>query len=680
MTALNSPVVLRKGIKRIVQIDNDKHKMLVSLAQMSRNHYRSIQPAKYVMLLLLFCFNLSAVAKKSEDNKIPKIKSDKDQLTELIDIAWDFIGVDSDSVLYYLEQAADIIHMPDSELKADYYNALGLACWFAGKPMEAREAFSETLKLNPEKTNITQRVVAHNNLGMILTTLGKMTEARENLEKALELDELLENHSGVAKSMYDLARLHMQMGHNTLALNYIIQTIDIQKSESDTWRLLRSLNMLGNIYFASELSDNAVEAYRQSHALAKQQMDYAAMSTAYNNISAIYSGKNGNFDSTLYYAEKGLELARQHNYQEVRPILNANIARAYQRKGDIEEALMFFRKSLSDADKLKSKYTLSELLLNFASAHQANGQIDSAKYYLDQSLHIASEGQIKPIMKRAYMRKASIDSIENRLNDYILHFHKGLSIRDSLRQENNQAKIAELMIINEVEKKSAEIDNLRIENEWNRKLLIIGLIVSFLIMSILVFIALFIRNRKTIVHQKLMLHEKENEQYKTRMEKMVLEGKLKEKEMERMNLESEMREQELVYKSLQHANLLVINQSIKDKLSPYQFRFTRKKDQEAFANDLKSLCREAARDPLSEFETMFTQMHDSFYEKLLKVDDGFSRSELQMCALLRMNLPSKEIANMLNLSVSRVDQTRHQIRKKLNLDSNQSLTGHLILI
>jgi len=71
-------------------------------------------------------------------------------------------------------------------------------------------------------------------------------------------------------------------------------------------------------------------------------------------------------------------------------------------------------------------------------------------------------------------------------------------------------------------------------------------------------------------------------------------------------------------------------------------------------------------------------MHHGFYEKLLEISPQLSRSELQLCALLRMNLPSKEIASLLFLSLSTIDQKRHQIRKKLGLESNQSLNNFLI--
>lgn len=234
---------------------------------------------------------------------------------------------------------------------------------------------------------------------------------------------------------------------------------------------------------------------------------------------------------------------------------------------------------------------------------------------------------------------------------------------------------------------STKIDLMEAEAFINRSQLkirnVLFLIYSLLLLS-LILLMMWLRKREKLknellVNRSLQL-EKENEHKKSQLEKAELERKLKEDELERFLLEAEVREQEMVFKSLRQANLVLLNKSIKERLGPFQFKFSRKKDQEAFVEELEALSREAARDPLSDFENMFTQMHSGFYEKLIELNPDFTRSELQMCALLRMNLPSKEIANVLSLSVSRVDQTRHQIRKKLELDQNQSLTSFLILI
>jgi DNA-binding NarL/FixJ family response regulator len=89
---------------------------------------------------------------------------------------------------------------------------------------------------------------------------------------------------------------------------------------------------------------------------------------------------------------------------------------------------------------------------------------------------------------------------------------------------------------------------------------------------------------------------------------------------------------------------------------------------------------DSSRDPMKDFELLFTQLHGGFNEKLVAINPELTRIELQICALLRLNLSSKDIARLTNISLSTVEMTRHHIRQKLNLDQKISLTSHLISI
>lgn len=55
-------------------------------------------------------------------------------------------------------------------------------------------------------------------------------------------------------------------------------------------------------------------------------------------------------------------------------------------------------------------------------------------------------------------------------------------------------------------------------------------------------------------------------------------------------------------------------------------------------------------------------------------------SDLKLCAYLRLNLTSKEIAPLLNISVKSVEIKRYRLRKKMNLDRNENLTDYILSI
>ena len=54
-----------------------------------------------------------------------------------------------------------------------------------------------------------------------------------------------------------------------------------------------------------------------------------------------------------------------------------------------------------------------------------------------------------------------------------------------------------------------------------------------------------------------------------------------------------------------------------------------------------------------------------------------SANDIKMCAYLRMNLSTKEIASILNISTRGVEISRYRLRKKMELDAGTNLTDYL---
>jgi len=57
---------------------------------------------------------------------------------------------------------------------------------------------------------------------------------------------------------------------------------------------------------------------------------------------------------------------------------------------------------------------------------------------------------------------------------------------------------------------------------------------------------------------------------------------------------------------------------------------------------------------------------------------GLSSTDLKLCAYLRLNLSSKEIAQLLNISLKGVEISRYRVRKKLQLATETNLYDFLM--
>jgi DNA-binding CsgD family transcriptional regulator len=73
------------------------------------------------------------------------------------------------------------------------------------------------------------------------------------------------------------------------------------------------------------------------------------------------------------------------------------------------------------------------------------------------------------------------------------------------------------------------------------------------------------------------------------------------------------------------------------------------------------------------FRLLFEQVHPQFWERVTKIYPDLSSYELKLVALLRMNLSTKEIADVLGISPQSANTSRYRLRKKLRLQPNQDL-------
>lgn len=78
------------------------------------------------------------------------------------------------------------------------------------------------------------------------------------------------------------------------------------------------------------------------------------------------------------------------------------------------------------------------------------------------------------------------------------------------------------------------------------------------------------------------------------------------------------------------------------------------------------------------FEQAFDNADKDFLKRLKEIHSSLTNHDLKLCAYLRLNLSSKEIAPLLNISVKSVDIKRYRLRKKMDLDHDQNLTEYIL--
>lgn len=77
------------------------------------------------------------------------------------------------------------------------------------------------------------------------------------------------------------------------------------------------------------------------------------------------------------------------------------------------------------------------------------------------------------------------------------------------------------------------------------------------------------------------------------------------------------------------------------------------------------------------FQLHFNNLHAHFFEKLREKHPDLSSNEIKLSAYLKLNLSSKEIAALMHVAITSVEQGRYRLRKKINLDKDANLVNYI---
>ncbi|MFT5249968.1 MAG: AraC family chitin signaling transcriptional activator, partial [bacterium] len=80
------------------------------------------------------------------------------------------------------------------------------------------------------------------------------------------------------------------------------------------------------------------------------------------------------------------------------------------------------------------------------------------------------------------------------------------------------------------------------------------------------------------------------------------------------------------------------------------------------------------------FQEAFNNADKKFLDKVKDKHPDLTPNDLRLCAYLRLNLSSKEIAPLLNISPRSVEVKRYRLRKKMDLEHNANLTNYILEI
>lgn len=181
--------------------------------------------------------------------------------------------------------------------------------------------------------------------------------------------------------------------------------------------------------------------------------------------------------------------------------------------------------------------------------------------------------------------------------------------------------------------------------------------------------------------QKKLLLERQKHQEEQKRVAYLHQLELEKSEKEVMKLRNEKLETEIGFKNSELASTamhLVQKEEFLLKIKDELQHLNKPGNDKADAADLKKILRilseeEKLNEEWEQFSVHFNKVHSDFLIRLKEKYPTLKPHELKLCAYLRMNLSSKEIAQLMSISVRGVEISRYRLRKKFELPTETNL-------
>ncbi len=197
----------------------------------------------------------------------------------------------------------------------------------------------------------------------------------------------------------------------------------------------------------------------------------------------------------------------------------------------------------------------------------------------------------------------------------------------------------------------------------------------YLVYALFIFLLIFLINLLNRWHFKKQKEKLIEEEKRV----MLLRQLHNEKEIvqlknEMLQSEVENKSNELIYSTSNVIKLNEILTSIKSDLEPVN-------DQPVIKRVIKTINQKLNKNSDWEtFQEAFNHADRDFLNKLKASHPSLTPHDLRLCTYLRLNLTSKEIAPLLNISSRSVEIKRYRLRKKMNLEHESSLVEYILSI
>ncbi len=571
------------------------------------------------IFLLLASYHLSS--QTNVDSLLGALPEAKDTLRlQAIDEILTIVrGTDKELAQRLINEEYELAAIIDDErFTAGVHNSNAIFKYFQSDLDSAIFYFEKSL-ISFQNIGAKEKVASlNNNIGILYETKGDFEKSIQSHLASLKIKEELGNRKGVAISKFNIGNLWTELGNYKLAKESYNEAYEIYNDLALPDELNDVVFNLANIASNEDSTQLALSYYKQSLAHYEKIGDqYSSMMTL-ANIGQAYN-KLDKIDSALYFFDLSLPLAKEFEDIEQEASLSRSIGVVHSKQGNHSRAIPLLKRSVELFTSIDYKDQLSDSYQYLFEAQENAGQYEDAY---------------------------------NNLHNYAI-------LRDSIASKQMQTDLIELQTKYETEKKEKELILTKAENDKKQARII--LLTSGLGALLLLLVTGYLAMREKIKRNRL---EKEKVDLELSQAEQQLEYKKK----------------ELIAKVLQLSKKSEFLHSLEQELNELKTSVG-----SSITKSTSRIDRMITNDAIDEeewdqFSKEFSSVHEGFIKSITEKYGTFSQSEMRLISLLKMNLTSKEIANILRISDEGIKKARYRLRKKMKLETGNDLQGIILTL
>ncbi|MGN6291287.1 MAG: tetratricopeptide repeat protein [Chitinophagaceae bacterium] len=484
-----------------------------------------------------------------------------------------------------------------------------------------------------------------------------------------ENDKLLQ-----AQTMLTLSEGYLYDDSYDMALQYVYDALDIFQSLKDQAGIADAYTLLGWLFYDTENPILSMDYHQKAEKLIAAGTDIKKKATALNAIGLVFQMMN-NSDSAKVYFQKTIAIAEKNKISTILGAALNNLGICENVLGQYSQAIAHFEKAMEmeAVDGKHNKLPLAEIqnqlaysFLKLNNYKKADSLLVSARSIIDASTSNTRKEKLLDNLHTSallYQATGNYQRAFDCLQQYI-------ATNNEIVSRNKTEMVDALHLRRETQAREKQINELNAQKElrsFQRNALAAGLVLLGII-GFLLYSRLRRKQQrdKEMEAMKRLLIEKELDE--TLHEKEALTDKLgfKDQNIKEYALLLTHND-ELLKNFIQETSHLMTMENADIKNMPNGYNKLVKK----FLQDLEQHANDKTLHLSSD------DAHADFFFNLLQKYPHLTENERKLCAQIRLNLSSKEIAALNNISVKSVEMARYRLRKHFGLQKNEDLNAFI---